>query len=92
MRKFVLLLALLGTSAHAEVIAESNNKGGGKMALTNETCRDNSHKLAYSVVSGYPTLMGCWSSDNSHVHIKWYDNDLRSYPLEIWTLVPKATM
>ena len=82
----ILILMSLITSAEAKVIAESNNKGGGKIVLTDEACRQKGYKLAYTQMSGYSTLLGCWSSDDSFVHIMWYDNDLRSYPMDTWYL------
>ena len=82
----IALLALCFT-AQAKAIAESNNKGGGKIVLTDETCRQKGYRLAYTQMNGYPTLLGCWSMDNSFVHIMWYDNDLRSYPIDTWNLI-----
>jgi len=92
--KHLLGIALLAfcLNAQAKVIAESANKAGGKMVLTDEFCNDNKNKMAYSVMNGAPTLMGCWAVDDSYVHIRWYDNDLRSYPLQNWVIKTQATM
>ena len=86
--RYALLLAclLLNTPAEAKVLAESYNKGGGKLVLTDEACRQQGYRLAYSQLSGYQTILGCWSVDDSFVHVMWYDGDLRSYPLEMWIL------
>lgn len=86
MKKLLLIAMLFSLNAEAKVIAESANKGGGKIVLTDEYCNDGSHKLAYSQMSGYPTLMGCWATDESFVHVRWYDGDLRSYPYSNWVL------
>lgn len=82
----VVLLAFCLT-AQAKAVAELNNKGNGKIVITDESCRQKGFKLAYTQMSGYPTLLGCWSMDNRFVHIMWYDNDLRSYELEFWNLI-----
>ena len=86
--RYALLLAflLLNTPAEAKVLAELRNMGNGKIVLTDETCRQQGYRVAYTQMDGYKTLLGCWAVDDSFVHIMWYDNDLRSYPLEGWTL------
>lgn len=86
--KYLFGIALLAIcfNVQAKVIAEMLNKGGGKMVVSDEICNDGKNRLAYTVMSGMPTLMGCWSYDDSHIHIRWYDNDLRSYPIEYWVL------
>lgn len=87
MRKALLIALLLAPlMANAKVIAETGNKNGGRIVLTDESCRDSRYKLAYSMSSGNPTLLGCWTSDESFIHIQWYDNDLRSYPYDGWVL------
>lgn len=73
-------------TANAKVIAESANKGGGKLVLTDEFCNDNKNRLAYSQMSGMPTLLGCWANDDSFIHIRWYDGDLRSYTYDTWII------
>jgi hypothetical protein len=70
--------------AHADAIFETPNQGGGKIVLTDELCRDNSHKLAYSMIAGADTILGCWAADSQYVHIGWYDGSLRSYPVDGW--------
>lgn len=79
-----VLLAVLPLSGQAEALFETRNKAGGKIVLTDEQCRDQTHKLAYSVMPGGDTLLGCWSADNSFIHIGWYDGSLRSYPYDGW--------
>ena len=87
--KYLMGVALLAfcLSAQAKVIAELPNKGGGRIILTDEACRQKGYKLAYSQMEGNSTLLGCWSTDSQFVHIMWYDNDLRSYGIEYWRLV-----
>lgn len=89
MNKILIVLGLLVSfSSEAKIVLEANNNGGGKMILTDELCNDNTHRLAYSQVANISTLLGCWVGDGQFVHIRWYDNDLRSYPYSIWRLPP----
>lgn len=89
MKKISALLAglLLATNVSAAVIAEANNSGGGRLVLTDTPCTTNSGAVAYSTLATGRTLMGCWAVDDLYVHIRWQDNDLRSYPIEIWRLI-----
>lgn len=88
--KYLLLATLLLTSsAHSEALFETRNQAGGKIVLTDETCRDGSHKLAYSMMPNHNTILGCWTADNSFVHIGWYDGSLRSYEYDGWVDIRK---
>ena len=87
MRKALLIALLLAPlMANAKVIAETINKNGGKIVLTDEQCRDNRYKLAYAMSPGVSTLLGCWTADDSFIHVQWYDGDLRSYPYDGWVM------
>lgn len=81
-----VLLIGLSLTANAKTVAELPNKGGGRIILTDETCRQKGFKLAYSQMEGASTLLGCWGMDSQFIHIMWYDGDLRSYGLEYWRL------
>lgn len=84
----VMLVSLLVTfNAQAKPMLEANNNGGGKIILTDEYCNDKVHKLAFSQMNNTSTLLGCWAGDGQFVHIRWYDNDLRSYPYNIWRVI-----
>ena len=90
MSKLLIALLIVPIIAHSEALFETYNKGGGKIVLTDELCRDNSHKLAYSMMAGYDTLLGCWTADSQYVHIGWYDGTLRSYEYNGWRDVRKT--
>ena len=83
------VLMVITLNAQAKVIAEMYNKGGGKIVITNDRCNDNKNYLAYATSNEIGTLMGCWAYDESFIHIRWYDGDLRSYPIEAWVLKEK---
>ena len=84
MIRLLLVLLMFPVMGKAEALFETRNKGGGKIVLTDETCSDGKHKLAYATHPDIETTMGCWSADNSNVHIKWDDGQLRSYDYEGW--------
>ena len=84
MSKLLIALLMVPLLGHAEALFETYNKAGGRIVLTDEYCRDGAHKLAYSMMPNYPTLLGCWTADSQYVHIGWYDGDLRSYPYSGW--------
>ena len=90
MNKLLIALLIVSSSAHAESLFEANNNANGKLVLTDELCRDGTNRLAYSTVQGYDTILGCWTADNSYVHIKWYEGSLRSYNYNIWRDVRKV--
>lgn len=89
MKNLLLAALLVALPAHSEALFETTNKAGGRIVLTDEYCRDGAHKLAYSMMPNYPTLLGCWTADSQYVHIGWYDGDLRSYPYTGWVDVRK---
>ena len=84
MRKLLIALAMLPALAQAEALFETTNKGGGKIVLTDEYCNDNRYRLAYATHPDIETQMGCWTADNSSIHIKWYEGELRSYNYSGW--------
>lgn len=87
MKIWLLVAFFLPIIGNAKPVAEIRNQGGGKIVITDEFCNDGKFKLAYSQMNGASTLLGCWGMDNSFIHIRWYDGDLRSYPLESWQLI-----
>jgi hypothetical protein len=90
MRKLLIALLAVPLLGHAEAVFETSNQAGGKIVLTDEYCRDDSHKLAYSMVPGYDTILGCWTADNQYIHIAWYDGGLRSYDYSLWRKIKKV--
>jgi hypothetical protein len=45
--------------------------------------------IAYSYLKNGRSMLACWASDDKRVFIKWPDDDLTSYPLEIFIPVNK---
>ncbi len=86
MKKLLLCLLMAIGTAHAATVAESRNKGGGKMVLTDIKCSSQTGYVAYSVVPNQSTLGGCWFVDDQFVHIRWSDGDYRAYPIENWEI------
>jgi hypothetical protein len=84
MNKLLIALLLVSSAANAEVLFQLTNKAGGQIVLTDELCKNKKNKLAYSTSNGMTTLLGCWTADDSFIHINWYDSDLRSYSYDGW--------
>lgn len=81
-----MLLLSLNVSA-AGVIAEVINDGGGSIALTDIKCTTIAGTfVAYSYIKNGQSMLGCWSSDDTRVFVRWSDGDLRSYPIEVFHL------
>lgn len=83
MKKLILIL-MLATAAHADTVATAQNNGGGLLVLTDIKCKDKKSMVAYSTLPNARTGVGCWFIDDNFVFILWDDNDLRTYPFEIW--------
>ena len=90
MRKLLIALAIIPVLAQAEATFELKNQIGGKMILTDVRCTNGTGYIAYSTMSGYSTLTGCWTADSEFVHVLWSDGDLRSYPSRLWTYIGKS--
>ncbi len=84
MIRLLLTLLMIPAMSKAEALFETNNKGGGKIVLTDEMCSDGKHRLAYATHPDIETTMGCWAADNSNIHIKWDGGQLRSYDYSGW--------
>lgn len=84
MKHIFLGLCLALSVAHADTVATARNSNNGLMVLTDVPCKDGGGFHMYSQSNGSRTLFGCWWSDNSMVHVTWYDGEVRSYPLDIW--------
>lgn len=84
MRKLLIALAMLPALAQADVIMETANKGGGKIVLTDEYCNDSRFRIAYTMTPETETVFGCWTADDSFIHIKWDGGRLRSYDYSGW--------
>ena len=91
MKKLLALLLFCGV-CHAENIAYTGNNSGGYIVLTDSVCaKDKAMKFAFSTSSSGSTRSACWTADNLFVHIVWWDGDVRSYPINIFSLVKKGT-
>jgi hypothetical protein len=84
MRKLLIALLIVSGAAQAEAKFEMRNNAGGKIILTDQPCNNGTHQLAYTTSPKTETQQGCWGADSSFVHIRWYTNDLRSYPIGDW--------
>ncbi len=84
-RLLLAVLLTLSLNVSAAVVAEMVNQGGGTIALTDAKCTKVQNTfVAYSYISSGQSLLGCWTSEGNRIFILWNDNDLRSYPLDMF--------
>ena len=90
MKKLLMAaLLVLSLNANAEVIAEMNNQGGGKIVLTSTTCPSSNLYIAYSYTQTGHTIMGCWTTSGDRVMVDW-SGDIRSYPANAFNVKRKG--
>lgn len=90
MKKLLLGLVLVSTSAFCEPIASLTNQAGGKIVLTNEKCDIAGYKLAYATHPDISTQFGCWTADSVTIHIRWSDGEMRAYDYSNWVMLKKG--
>lgn len=92
MRKLLLALLFVCSSAFADTAAYLQNQAGGQIVLTDTLCSGaGTTYMAYSSIPGRQTIWGCWFSDQVNVHIRWNDGDFRSYSLDAnWKYFPNV--
>jgi hypothetical protein len=91
------LLLVVGV-CNADTIASMPNQGGGKIVLTNETCKHagktySKLSRAYNYTSEGYTSEGCFYIEDESVVIIWDQNgsvSKRRYPAENFTIIKKS--
>lgn len=90
MKKMLVLLGLLlsvSIAVKAETIATLNNKGGGKIVLTDRPCvyKGTTHdklNFVYNYGSSGYSSEGCWAIEGEVVAVIWFDSEgTMRYPL-----------
>ena len=80
MKKLLILLCLLVSTAHAEEWFEMPNQAGGKMILLTAKCvGKNNGGLVISTTTTGDTLNGCWYFFANMIHIVWEDGNKSSF-------------
>lgn len=72
--RWILLLALLCGSAHADEWLEMPNQAGGKILLLSGRCQRSGSENGRIVISTTPTgpnINGCWYNFADMIHIVW---------------------
>lgn len=99
MKNLLWGLLLFAGVCHAEAIANMNNQGGGKIVLTNETCKVDgktysSLNRAYNYTSEGYGSEGCYAVEDDTVVVIWKKSDGTSqrmrYPAENFTIIKKG--
>lgn len=94
MKKLLLALMLVSSMAQADTFATLPNNAGGKIVLTDETCKLGEkvyEKLnrAYNYGSSGYTSEGCWTTEDETIIVIWVDTNTKMrYPMGNFTLNP----
>ena len=94
MKKLLIALMLVSGMAQADTFATLPNNAGGKIVLTDETCKlgeKTYEKLnrAYNYGSAGYTSEGCWMVEDETVVVVWVNSkDKMRYPIANFTLSP----
>ena len=103
MKKLLLALLVVATPLQAASIASMNNQGGGKIVLTDETCRLEGGRYpslyhAYFYTGSGLTGDGCYTVQDDTVVVVWDIDgkaETRRYPIRNFTLTnqkPKSNL
>lgn len=96
MKKLLIALMLVAGVAQAETIATLPNQAGGKIVLTNETCKDpvtgeiySALRRSYNYSSAGGSSEGCWLVEDETIVVVWINSngtrDRSRYPLANFT-------
>ncbi len=88
-----IILAASATAAQADNIASAENKAGGRIWLTDTSCKDRPKlMIAYSTTStGGGTIFGCWGILKPNVLIHWDHGDVSTFPGVMFEMVEADT-
>lgn len=94
MKKLLITLMFLPCLAQADTFATQPNNAGGKIVLTDETCKlgdkvyDKLNRAYNYGTAGY-TSEGCWMTEDETIVVIWIDtNQKMRYPMANFTLNP----
>jgi hypothetical protein len=96
MKKLLLLLCFLCSSAMSEGIAWLNNNAGGKIIITNEICKDTDGKVykklnrIYMYTSEGLTMEGCYYLADELVQTIWVNGKEMKYEISGFTMYGKS--
>lgn len=79
MKKLLLSLMLIASSAHAERWFEMPNEAGGKIILTESKCISSEGKLVIATTPSGGNVQGCWYYFADMVHIVWQHGKTSSF-------------
>jgi hypothetical protein len=80
MKKLLLVLLFVATSANAAKWFEANNTGGGKIVLFTNKCEGKeSGQMMLAYLPGGKTVNGCWWFFGDKVHVIYKDGDTYTY-------------
>lgn len=89
MKKLILSIFLVATTAGAGTVAMMKNNAGGVIVLTDVKC-DKKSNIVYANAGNGQTSFGCWFIDENFVFVRWNDGEVRTYPFSDWTFKTKS--
>lgn len=93
MKKIIALVAMaLSLNAYAAAVAESSNKGGGKIVLSDGACYYKGQEYkglnrAFTYVNGGESLNGCWAIIDGMVVVSYEDGTQYRYTPESFIML-----
>ncbi len=92
-RILIAILLAASTVAQADNIASAENKAGGRIWLTDTSCKDRPKlMIAYSTGrDGSGTIFGCWGILKPNVLIHWDSGDVSTLPGVMFEMVEADT-
>jgi hypothetical protein len=88
MRKIFSLLLMVCSPAFAGIFAVGQTETG-IVVLTDVHCESKKSYVAYTVNKKNETNFGCWLADDVMVHVFWDQTVIKSYPHNIFKLMPE---
>lgn len=79
MKKLLVVLLFLTSSAHAERWFEMPNEAGGKIILTETKCTKGEGKFVIATTPSGTNIHGCWYYFTDMVHIAWENGKSSSF-------------
>lgn len=91
MRNIVLALVLCFGPAHADVIAQAEDRSGRKVILHDTPCKGEPGQFVELMApNGQLMFVGCWRPGDGVVLIRWSDGDESVVPAQVFQKAPGA--
>lgn len=85
MKKIILMLVLVCSTAYADKWAEMKNNAGGKIILTTTECRSGKGRMVIATTPQGDSINGCWYYFSDMVHVVWDNGKTSSFEPDDFT-------